>query len=81
MKLNFENYSVAYSIIGTSNNVWLTEPNLTTVETRIKEYVFIGTLRLKFSCSNPLNKNPKRVKRGPLLKNGFHAVKLALHEC
>ena len=80
MKLNFDDYSVAYSIIGNSNDVWLTESNLTTVETCIKEYIAISTLRLKFPCLKPLNKTPKRVKRGSLLYNRFHAFSLKIHE-
>ena len=35
-----------------------------TVETRIKEPVFIITLRLKFNLFNPLNKNPLEAETG-----------------
>ena len=38
--------------------------NFSTVETRIKEPVFIRTLRLKFHLLNPLNKNPKEAETG-----------------
>ena len=35
-----------------------------TVETRIKEPIFIRTLRLKFNILNPLNKNISEAKTG-----------------
>ena len=36
----------------------ITSQESDTVETRIKEPVFIRTLRLRFDLLNPLNKNP-----------------------
>ena len=37
------------------------------VKSRIKELVFIRTLRLKFQCLNPLKKNSKEAEMGMVL--------------
>ena len=37
---------------------------LNTIEIRIKEPVFIRTLRLKFDLLNPINKNPPEAENG-----------------
>ena len=60
-----------------------------TLETRIKEPVFIRTSRLKFNVLNPLNKNPAEEETGRryykigfmsseflrILKNSWHSEK------
>ena len=51
-----------------------------TAETHIKDTVFI-TLRVKFHCMNPLNKNCKEAEMGIMhIHNVFHAVDLKVHE-
>ena len=42
----------------------LFKSNVITVETRIKEPIFIRTLRLKFNILNPLNKNLSEADTG-----------------
>ena len=44
------------------------DKDLNTVETHIKEPVFIRNLRLKFHLMSPLNKNPKAAEMEMVLK-------------